>query len=92
VYEQQKQMYDNKISSCKNRIVSIFKPDVRPIPRGKKKYKIKFGSKLGGCLANGFTQIDTLSWDVYSEAKDLIPQVENYKALPGYYPDLVPVD
>jgi hypothetical protein len=33
-----------------------------------------------------------LSWDVYNEAKDLIPQVENYKALPGYSPDLVPVD
>mgnify|MGYP006080637223 CR=1 FL=1 len=92
VYEQQKQMYDNKLSSCKDRIVSIFQPDVRPIPRGKIKAKIEFGSKLGVSLDNGFAQIDTLSWEAYNEAKDLIPQVENYKTLHGYYPDLVQVD
>ena len=92
VYEQQKQMYDNKTSSSKDRIVSIFQPDVRPIPRGKIKAKIEFGSKLGVSLDNGFAQIDTLSWDAYNEAKDLIPQVENYKTLHGYYPDLVQVD
>jgi IS5 family transposase len=39
VYEQQKQMYDNKTCSCKDRIVSIFQPDVRPIPSGKIKSK-----------------------------------------------------
>jgi IS5 family transposase len=44
VYEQQKQLYNNKINSCKDRIVSIFQPDVRPIQRGKIKSKIS--SKL----------------------------------------------
>jgi hypothetical protein len=83
VYEQQKQLYNNKINSCKDRIVSIFQPDVRPIPRRKIKSQIEFGSKLGGCLEIGFAQIDTLSWDTYHEAKDLIPQVENYKTLHG---------
>jgi IS5 family transposase len=39
-----------------------------------------------------FAQIDTLSWDAYNEAKDLIPQVENYKDLHGYYPQLVQAD
>jgi IS5 family transposase len=92
IYEQQKQLYDNKINSCKDRIVSIFQPDVGPIPRGKIKSNIEFGSKLGVSLDNGFAQIDTLSWDPYNKAKDLMPQVENYKALHGYYPDLVQVD
>lgn len=92
VYEQQKQMYDHKENRCKHRIVSIFQPHVRPIPRGKIKSKIEFGSKLGVSLDNGFALIDTLSWDVYNEAKDLIAQVKNYKTLHGYYPELVQVD
>jgi hypothetical protein len=52
------------ISQSVVRIVSIFQPDVHSIPIGKIKSKIKFGSQLGACLANG------LSWDIYNEAKD----------------------
>jgi hypothetical protein len=37
VYLQQKQMYDQKTNTCKERIVSIYQPHVRPILRGKKK-------------------------------------------------------
>jgi hypothetical protein len=92
VYEQQKQMYDLKNHSVKDRIVSIFQPHVRPIPRGKVKSKIEFGSKLGVSLDNGFARITTLSWDAYNESGDLIIQVEQYKNLHGYYPDLVQVD
>lgn len=92
VYAQQKQMYDQKSNSCKDRIVSIFQPHVRPIPRGKVKSKIEFGSKLGVSLDGGYARIDTLSWDVYNESSDLIHQVENYKTLHGYYPELVQVD
>lgn len=92
VYEQQKLMYGNKVNSSKDRIVSIFQPHVRPIPRGKIKSKIEFGSKLGVSLDNGFARVGTLSWDVYNESKDLIPQIEDYKELHGYYPELVLVD
>jgi hypothetical protein len=92
VYEQQRLMYDNKINRCKDRIVSIFQPHVRPIPRGKIKSKIEFGSKLGVSLDNGFARVGTLSWDVYNESKDLIPHIEQYKELHGYYPELVQVD
>lgn len=92
VYQQQKQMYDQKSHSVQDRIVNIFQPHVRPIPRGKVKYKIEFGSKLGVSLDNGFARITTLSWDAYNESTDLIPQVEQFKTLHGYYPDLVQVD
>lgn len=92
VYEQQKQMYDLKTHSVQDRIVSIFQPHVRPIPRGKVKSKIEFGSKLGVSLDNGLTRITTLSWDAYNESSDLIIQVEQYKTLHGYYPDLIQVD
>jgi hypothetical protein len=36
VYLQQKQIYDQKTNTCKERIVSIYQPHVRPILRIKK--------------------------------------------------------
>ncbi len=92
VYDQQKQMFDAKTHSCPNRIVSIFQPHVRPIPRGKTKAQIEFGSKLGVSLDRGFARINTFRWDAYHEAGDLISQVEDYKKLHGHYPELVQVD
>jgi hypothetical protein len=91
-YGQQKHMYDKKNHSCPDRIVSIFQPHVRPIPRGKTKAQIEFGSKLGVSLDKGFARINTLSWDAYHEGGDLIKQVESYKKLHGHYPELVQVD
>jgi IS5 family transposase len=91
-YEQQKYMYDTDTHSCPDRIVSIYQPHVRPIPRGKLKSQIEFGAKLGVSLDDGFARINTLSWDAYHEAGDLIKQVEAYKELHGHYPELVQVD
>jgi IS5 family transposase len=91
-YAQQKMMYDKNVHSCPHRIVSIYQPHVRPIPRGKLKSQIEFGSKLGVSLDEGFARINTFSWDAYHEAGDLIPQVEAYRDLHGHYPELVQVD
>lgn len=91
-FDQQKYMYDTDTHSCPDRIVSIYQPHVRPIPRGKLKSQVEFGPKLGVSLDDGFARIDTLSWDAYHEAGDLIKQVESYKELHGHYPELVQVD
>jgi len=91
-YGQQKLMYDTKNHSCTDRIVSIFQPHIRPIPRGKTKAQIEFGSKLGISLDKGFARINTFSWDAYHEGVDLIKQVESYKELHGHCPELVQVD
>jgi len=91
-YQQQKQMYDNNTHSCPDRIVSIYQPHVRPIPRGKTGSQIEFGSKLGVSLDDGFARINTFSWDAYHESGDLIKQVEEYRVLHGHYPKLVQVD
>ena len=91
-FDQQKYMYDTDTHSCANRIVSIHQPHVRPIPRGKLKSQVEFGAKLGVSLDDGFARINTLSWDAYHEAGDLIKQVEAYKELHGHYPELVQVD
>lgn len=92
VYEQQKQMYDNKTQSVKHRIVSIYQPHVRPIPRGKDKSQIEFGSKLGVSYDQGLTRINTLSWEAYNESSDFKKQVMAYKDMHGFYPELVQVD
>lgn len=92
VYVQQRYMYDTKTHSHPDRITSIFQPHVRPIPRGKIKAKIEFGSKLGVSLDQGFARIDTFSWNAYNEGGDLIKQIGSYKKLHGHYPELVQVD
>ncbi len=92
LHQQQKTMYDTKKHSHPDRLVSIHQPHVRAVPRGKTKAQIEFGSKLGVSLDQGFARINTFSWDPYHEGKDLIPQIEAYKDVHGYYPDLVLVD
>lgn len=92
VNEQQRQMYNEKSNRCDDRIVNINQPYVRPIVRGKAGKKVEFGSKLGLVLIDGFVKAQTLSWDAYNESADLIPHIEAYKELYGYYPELAQVD
>lgn len=46
LYEQQQYMYQNKVHSVENRIVSISQPWIRPIVRGKTKAPVEFGAKF----------------------------------------------
>ena len=46
LYEQQQYMYENKVHSVENRIVSITQPWIRPIVRGKTKATVEFGAKF----------------------------------------------
>jgi len=75
LYQQQKEMYDNKTHRCDHRIVSISQPHVRPIVRGKQGKEVEFGPKLGLSLANGYVANETLSWEAYNESGGLISQV-----------------
>ena len=92
LYAQQNFMYKNSIHRCDDRIVNIFQPHVRPIVRGKQKSRVEFGAKLGLSLSNGFSRLDTISWDAYNESYDLKKSVESYHKLHGHYPDLLQVD
>lgn len=92
VFSQQEEMYKENKHSVDNRIVSIHQPHVRPIVRGKAKSNVEFGAKIGVSLANRYSRIDNLSWEAYNEGGDLIGQVENYREIHGYYPELVQVD
>lgn len=93
LYEQQKQMFDERINRCKNRIVSIHQPWVRPIVRGKQHKPTEFGAKINVSMdEDGLSRVDHFSWDAFNEGQDLKEQVEAYKGRYGHYPEAVLAD
>ena len=97
LYAQQWDMYLNRCHRCDDRIVSISQPYVRPIVRGKLDKSVEFGAKLSVSLSvsltdEGIACVDEIRWDAFHEGKDLVSQVEAYKARHGYYPEVVLVD
>ena len=90
VYEQQWEMYCNKVHRCDHRIVSISQPYVRPIVRGKLDKAVEFGSKLSVSLTgDGVARVDHLRWDAFYEGGDLESQVAAYRERHGVYPEVV---
>jgi len=92
IYEQQKYMYDSRTHSVKDRIVNIYQPYVRPIPRGKDKGSTEFGAKISASEVDGMSRVENISWDNFNEALDLILQVEMFKKTFGHYPELLLAD
>ena len=60
--------------------------------RGKEGKEVEFGAKASVSLIGRMSFINRLSWDAYNEGIDLKEQVERYKALMGYYPEVVIAD
>ena len=92
LYDQQAQMYKEKVHTIEHRIVSIHQPHVRPIVRGKTNANVEFGAKINVSLVNGFAFLEDLSWDAFNEGTRLIKTVEQYKARLGHYPKEVLAD
>lgn len=92
LYDQQKYMYDKKVHSVEDRIVSIHQPHVRPIVRGKTNANVEFGSKIHVSLVNGIAFLDELSWDAFNEGTRLVNSVNQYKNRFGFYPEEVLAD
>ena len=92
VYEQQQQMYQNKTHRVEDRIVSISRPFLRPIVRGKAKHPVEFGAKLDISVVDGYTRLETYSFDAYNEATFFKEVVERYRQREGRYPARVLAD
>ena len=92
LYDQQKYMYDQKTHSVTDRVVNIYQPYVRPIPRGKDKASTEFGAKISASEVDGFSRVEHISWDNFNESVDLELQVNLYKKTYGHYPELVLAD
>ena len=92
LYEQQKFMYDNKVPSVPDRIVSLSQPYLRPIVRGKAKAPVEFGAKLDISVVGGFVRLEKQSFDPYNESTCLQEEIERYKDREGCYPKRVLAD
>lgn len=92
IHEQQKYMYDNKVHSVPDRIVSVSQPFIRPIVRGKAGKPVEFGAKLDISVVDGWTRLEYRSFDPYNEAGNLQEIVERFRAREGHYPERILAD
>ncbi len=92
VYRQQQEMFTEDKHTIEHRIVSLYQPHVRPMPRGKDRVQTEFGSKQLVMLKDGYTHVQTISWDNFNEGTHLKQSVEAYKEIYGCYPQKVSAD
>jgi len=93
VFNQQSQMYRQKVKRIEERIVSLHRPWTRPIVRGKTGPKeVEFGPKASLSYVDGFVFLDHLSSENFPEAERAKSQIKQYKALFGKKPPSVTAD
>jgi hypothetical protein len=85
-------MKEGERRSVPDRIVSVWKPHVRPIVRGKAGCPVEFGAKLSLSVIEGMSFVDRLSWGAYNESGDLIGQAMTYHRRMGYWPASIHAD
>lgn len=61
LYAQQNEMFQNRATSVKDRIVSISQPHIRPIVRGKEGTPVEFGAKINMSVVNGYVFLNDYS-------------------------------
>ena len=85
IYRQQRnhQKSGNAKESIPDRIVSVNKPYVRPIVRGKEIKKVEFGAKCNNILIDGMSFIEKLSFNAFNEGTRLVQCVKLAEKLFG---------
>ena len=83
VYRQQKNHFenDNPRESIPDRIVSLAKPYVRPIVRGKEVKPVEFGAKCNNIQVDGISFIEKLSFNAFNEGSRLEHCIKMHKRL-----------
>ena len=93
LYQQQEYMYEHKVHSVPDRIVSIHQPWIRPIVRGKAKAPTEFGAKLDISIdGEGYARIEHISFNAYNEGTYVQEAVRRYFKRTGHYPERLLVD
>lgn len=71
IYFQQNYMHQNKVKKIAHRVVSLYKPYLRPIIRGKANMaggkRVEFGAKVHTLQVDGVSFIEHLSFEAYHE-------------------------
>ena len=76
VYEQQQLHFDDPEAKIKGRIVSLAKPYIRPIVRGKETKRTEFGAKVHSVQVDGITFVEHLSFEAFNESTRLQDTVD----------------
>lgn len=83
VHRQQEFLLDNPPSALKDRIVSLHKPYLRPIVRGKENKPVEFGAKAHILQVDGLTFIDKLDFNAFNECTRLKLSVAKHRRFFG---------
>lgn len=83
VYFQQKYHYDYPKAKIKDRIVSIYKPYIRPIVRGKENKSVEFGPKVHKMQVGGVSILEHISYNAFNECNRLKMSTLKHKILFG---------
>ncbi len=92
VVKQQTKMYVERTRRIKNRIVSICKPNIRPIMRGKSGKEVEFGPKISVGEIDGYGVLDKFSFESYHEGNELETSLKKHEQRFGEAPKEVLVD
>ena len=82
VYEQQLEKYETG-KHPENRIVSLNKPYLRPIKRGKESKPTEFGAKVNMVQVDGINFVEHFSYDAFHEGNRLQSSIEFHERLFG---------
>ena len=85
VYRQQRNHFDSgdRRESIPDRIVSVSKPYVRPIVRGKEVKSVEFGAKCNNIMVDGISFIEKMSFNAFNEGTRLQHCVKMHRRLFG---------
>lgn len=85
MYRQQKNHFRNNDSreSIPNRIVSLSKPHLRPIVRGKEVKSVEFGAKVNNILVDGISFMEKLPFNAFNEGTRLVHCLKMHNRLFG---------
>lgn len=81
VLRQQQDLFNNQ--EVKHRIVSIDRPYIRPIVRGKENKRVEFGAKCNNIQIDGISFIEHISFEAFNEGIRLKECIEYQKSLTG---------
>lgn len=83
VYEQQHSKVYGQVEKIKDRIVSLSKPYIRPIVRGKETKSVEFGAKVNKLQVDGIGFIEHFSYDAFNEGTRLKQAIALHRDLFG---------
>ena len=88
-YQQQHAMWKNKLRTVPCRIVSLDKPQVRAIVRGKDGRNVEFGPKVLLSNVDGYCFADHVAYEPYNEALHADKSIAEYEQRFGKKPEVI---